>query len=286
MKMRLTSIRKMRHRRKAAQPPRRKRSETRQGHVFEAAVSPTARGRVKAESMAALWQTRGGEALSVLLLAVMTWLSFHFFGTDAFFVYGSAVEGSLVVPEEDIFRASGLDSVSIFWINPEQAAEAVARLPNIRSAEVSCRLPDQVTIHVVERQAQLVWQWQDQQFWVDEHGVVLQPRGTLPDALIVQDTGATPPRLGGRVDAQAVIAAQQLRDLRPELRAVTYNAYRGLVLVAEDGGPVFLGVGDDMVAKLAVLTALETDLKEQGVQPAYIDLRYTHRPTYRPREEQ
>jgi cell division septal protein FtsQ len=138
-----------------------------------------------------------------------------------------------------------------------------------------------VTIRVVERQARVVWQWQDRQFWVDDHGIVLQPRGPLPDALIVRDTGAAPPRLGGRVEAEAVIAAQQLHDLRSQLRAVTYDRDRGLVLEYPDGGSIYLGVGDDMALKLTILDALETDLRKQGIQPEYIDLRYPERPTYR-----
>jgi len=273
--MRLT-----RRRKKAAPRPRRKRSQARQGYVFEATASAPGR-RVNWEPLAAFWRKQGGVVLSVLLLAATAWASFTFFGTDGFYVYAATIEGNLAVPDEEIFAASGLDGLSVFWVNPERIAGAVARLPDIRLAEVSCHLPAQVTVRVVERQARVVWQWQDQQFWVDDHGVVLTPRGTLPEAVIVRDTGTAPPRLGGRVDAQAVVAAQQLRDLRPRLGAVTYQPDRGLVLESAGGWAIYLGVGDDMALKLAILDALEKDLRRQGVRPAYIDLRYPERPTYR-----
>jgi len=237
------------------------------------------------EPLAAFWRTRGGVVLSTLLLAAMAWLSFTFFGSDDFYVYSVAIEGNLVVPVEEIFQASELDSQSIFWINPERTAEAVARLPDIKSAEVECRLPAQVTIRVVERQARVVWQWQGQQFGVDDHGVVLKPRQPLPEALIIYDGSAVPPRLGEQVDAQAVIAAQQLHDLRPQLRAAIYDPERGLVLESEGGWLIYLGVGDDMALKLAILEALETDLERQGIRPAYIDLRYPHRSVYRQSQE-
>ena len=277
-------MRKVRRRKKPVQHPRRKRSETRQGYVFEATVSAPRR-RISWEPLAAFWRTQSGVVLSVLLLAVIAWASFFFFGTDDFYVYGMAVEGNLVVPVEEILQASEIDSLSVFWINPELTAAAVARLPDIKSAEVDCRLPAQVTIRVVERQARVVWQWQDQQFWVDDHGVVLKPRGTLPEALIIQDAGAAPPRLGGRVDARAVIAAQQLHDLRPQLRTVTYNREQGLMLESKDGWPIYLGGGDDMALKLAILEALETSLRKQDIQPAYIDLRYPELPTFRPKTD-
>ena len=266
-------------RRKRSKAPRPKRSETRQGYVFETTVGSSTR-RATWQPLVAFWQRRGGFVLSVLLLAVTTWSSLRFFGTDNFYVYSAAVQGNLVVPAKEIFQVSALDGQSIFWIDPERTAEAVARLPNIESAKVTCRLPAEVTIQVVERQAQLVWQWQDQQFWVDSQGVVLQPRGTIPDALLVQDENADPPRLGGRVDARAVAAAQQLHELRPQLQVVTFSD-RGLVLESQEGWPIYLGIGDDIALKLAILEALEKDLKKQGIQPAYIDLRYPQRPTYR-----
>lgn len=267
-------------RRKSAPRPQRKRSVTRRGYVFETTVSAPRR-RIDWEPLAVFWRARGGSVLSVLLLAVIAWLCFLFFGSDGFYVYSAAVEGNHTVPAEEILAASELEGQSIFWVHPARTVEAIARLPDIKAAEVECRLPARVTIRVVERQARVVWQWQDQQFWVDDHGVVLPPRGALPDALVVQDTSAAPPRPGGRVDAQAVIAAQQLHDLRPALRAVSYDPERGLVLESGGGWPVYLGVGDDVARKLAVLAALEADLAKQGVAPAYIDLRYPDRPTYR-----
>lgn len=273
-------MRVVQRRRKSAQRPQRKRSVTRRGYVFETTVS-TPRKRIDWEPLAVFWRTRGGSALSVLLLTAIAWLCFLFFGSDDFYVYSAAVEGNHAVPVEEIFAASELDGQSIFWVHPSRTAEAIARLPDIKAVEVECRLPARVTIHIVERQARVVWQWQDQQFWVDDHGVVLPPRGALPDALVVQDTSAASPRPGGRVDAQAVTAAQQLRDLRPALRAVRYDPDRGLVLESDGGWPVYLGVGDDVARKLAILAALEADLAKQGIAPAYIDLRYPERPTYR-----
>ncbi|MFZ5918712.1 MAG: cell division protein FtsQ/DivIB [Chloroflexota bacterium] len=267
-------------RRQKTLAPRRRRSETRQGYIFEATLHTAAR-RFDWQPLATLWRAHGGPALSVLLLALVAWGGYVFFATDGFYVYSVAVQGNLAVPEIEILQASGLDGQSIFWVQPERTAEAVAALPDIVSATVTCRLPAMVTIHVVERQAEVLWQWRDRQYWVDSYGVVLQPRGALTDALIVQDSGPVPPSVGGRVDAAAVTAAQQLHALRPQLQAVSYDASLGLVFKSAGGWPVYLGVGDDMALKLAILDALEAELKKQGVQPTYIDLRYPQQPVYR-----
>jgi cell division septal protein FtsQ len=276
-------VRVTRRRKKSTKTPRRKRSQTHQGYVFEATASSAAR-RLSWDPLAVFWKRHGGVVLSVLLVAGVVWSSFILFGTEDFFIYSVAVEGNLAVSMEEIFAASGLENQSIFWVHPERVSEAVARLPNIKSAEATCHLPALITIRVVERQAQVVWQWRDRQFWVDDYGVVLQPRGALVDALVVQDSGPVPPQAGGRVDAQAVLAAQQLYQLRPQLRTVTYNPDRGLVLESEGGWPVYLGVGDDVALKLAILEALEADLKKQGIRPEHIDLRYPQNPVYRQAE--
>ena len=273
-------MRVVRRQRKTTQTRRQKRSETRQGYIFEATVSAPAR-RINWQPVAALWEKHGGIILSVMLLAIVAWCGFSFFGTDDFYIYGVAVQGNMAVPVKEIFQASELDGQSVFWVNPERVAEAVARLPNIKSAEVVCRLPAQVTVQVVERQAQIVWQWREQQFWVDTHGVVLQPRGTLSDALLIKDNSPAPPHPGGRVNAEAVIGAQQLHELWPELRTVIFDPDLGLIFKSKEEWPVYLGVGDDMALKLAIWEALAADLREQGIWPAHIDLRYPQQPVYR-----
>lgn len=273
-------MRLVRRRRKTKKTARRKRSQTRQGYVFEATTTNATR-QLNLTPLTTLWQKHGGAALSTLLLAVVAWLGFTFFVTDTFYVYAVAVQGNMVVPVSEIFQTSGVDSQSIFWINPERTAEAIAQLPDIQSAEVTCRLPARVTVRVVERQARVIWQWGEQQFWVDSDGVVLKPRGPLADALIVQDLHAAPPQLGGRVDAGAVAAAQELHKLRPQVQAVSYDAIHGIVLTSEEGWPIYLGTGDDIALKLSIWEALRADLQQQGIRPAYVDLRYPHRPAYR-----
>jgi cell division septal protein FtsQ len=270
----------VRGRRKKRKTTRRKRSQTRQGYVFEATTTTTAK-RFTLTPLALLWQKHGGAALSTLLLAAVAWLSFTLFATDTFYVYAVAVQGNAVVPQAEIFQASGVESQSIFWINPQRTAEAIAQLPDIQSAEVTCRLPAKVNVRVAERQARVIWQWGEQKFWVDSDGVVLKPRGPLTDALIVRDLRSAPPHLGGRVDAGAVAAAQALHDQRPQLQTVGYDAIHGIVLTSEEGWPVYLGTGDDIALKLSILDVLRDDLRQRGIRPKYVDLRYPQRPAYR-----
>jgi cell division septal protein FtsQ len=104
------------------------------------------------------WQDQGGKASGFLLLLALGWLNYQLFATEAFYVYEARVVDNQLVPAEEIYQNSGLEGMSIFWINPSQVEAAIASLPNIKEARVHCGLPNRVTIKVVERQPQVVWQ--------------------------------------------------------------------------------------------------------------------------------
>jgi cell division septal protein FtsQ len=213
----------------------------------------------------------------VLLAALGYWL----FLTDDFYVYEITVKGNSLVTPEEIFAASGLDGLSIFWVNPQQVADAVAHLPGILSAEVQCSLPNRVTITVVEREPQVVWQRAGTRWLVDKQGTVLTAQTGAEGELLVEDQDSEPLRPGDRVDAGAVAGALQLQKLMPELLAVRYSSRTGLSFRHSLGCDVYLGTGTDMAEKLAILQALVEQLAASGEHPEYIDLRFKESPCYK-----
>lgn len=263
---------------------RRKRSQRRLSGAYDVALglpavsSVSARGLVR--PLASFWRVKIGLIISiglVLLAALGYWL----FLTDDFYVYEITVQGSCLVTPEEIFAASGLDGLSIFWVNPQQVADAVAHLPGILSAEVQCSLPNRVTIIVVERKPQVVWQRAGTRWLVDEQGTVLTAQTDAEGGLVVEDQDSEPLRPGDRVDAAAVVGALQLQRLMPELPAVSYSSRTGLSFRHSLGCDVYLGTGTDMAEKLAILQALVEQLTASGEHPEYIDLRFKESPCYK-----
>ena len=133
---------------------KKKRSKGRQDHAYQIAM-PGA--KLVPRSLVGLWQIRGGTVLSLVLLVVLAWLTGRFFTTHSFYVYQAEVQGNQFVGPDEIYDASGLHELSMFWINSERVEAAISDLPGITEARVTCRLPNRVRIEVVERRTQILW---------------------------------------------------------------------------------------------------------------------------------
>ena len=155
---------------------------------------------------------RASRALAAVLLALLIWVVYSIFNSDSFYVYSAKVEGNVSVTPEQVFGASQLEGLNIFWVDPEQAARSVLeRLPNIRSAQVTAQLPARVVISVEERVPYLVWHTGDKEWWVDEEGVAYAPGSGQSQGLVVTDNDARPLRAGQRLDPQVIPAIRALR---------------------------------------------------------------------------
>jgi len=225
------------------------------------------------------WQVRGGTLLSLLLLAALGLLTSQFFTTDRFYVYEAEVRGNQFIDADEIYEASGVDSMSIFWINPERVEAAISDSLGIREARVNCRLPNQVVIEVVEPRPQIVWQRGEERYWVDEVGTVIPMESELEGMLLIQDLTAGPIEVGHRIDPEVITSALELRQLLPEVSALQYSEDKGLILNRE-GYPIYFGTGD-MAEKVAILKALLQDLTFKGIRPQFVDLRFKESPYYK-----
>jgi len=230
------------------------------------------------------WQARGSRLLAALLLAAIGWIVYTLFDSPNFYVYGADVQGNGVVTPDEVYVASELEGMSIFWVDPATIATRVERLPNVRSAWVKARLPARVTITIEERTPELVWQTGDAQWWIDAESTVVPPRADLPGALTIVDTDAQPVSPGQQLDPSILGAAYALHQLLPELAVVFYSQATGISFTTREGWPVYLGDGHDMDAKLTILVAMHQELLARGVSPEFIDVRFVERPFYQSRQ--
>lgn len=227
------------------------------------------------------WWTYVCRLPSALLLIALAWASYILFTSPDFYVYGAEVRGNSAVTPEEVYAASGLEGLSIFWVDPATISERVQTLPNIKSAHVRVLLPARVIISIEERTPELIWQTGDAQWWVDAQGTLVPPRGVLSDTLTIIDTDARPVSAGDTLDTSISQAAQSLRRLLPGLRVIHYSRATGISFKTGEGWPVFLGDGQNIDAKLTILLALYKDLLARGVSPEFIDVRFVERPYYK-----
>jgi cell division septal protein FtsQ len=215
------------------------------------------------------------------MLFCIGWATYLIFDSPSFYIYDVEVQGNAAVTAEEVYASSGLEGMSVFWVNPTAVATQVSALPNVRSAHVYVRLPARVIISVEERLPEIVWQTGNTQWWIDADGTIVPARTDLTDVLSIIDTDALPVSTGQALDPAVLEAAHALRRLLPELPVMHYSRGTGISFKTGEGWPVYLGDGFDMDAKLTVLVALRQDLLVRGVSPEFIDIRFVERPFYK-----
>ena len=228
------------------------------------------------------WPRYGARLAGLLTLLLLLWLTYFLFSTPAFFVYGAEIEGNMAVSTGEIYAASGIDSQSIFWISSAEVVDRIMAVPNIKSASVTVALPARVKIEVVERQPELLWQTGESVWWVDHEGTIVPPKENIEGMLRIIDDDQQPVSPGQQIDPNIIKGTQRLRRFAPNISLIRYSRANGLTVATPEGWPVYLGAGEEIEAKLVVLTAVLADLKARNITPAYLDMRNPLRPVYRP----
>lgn len=254
------------------------RSQRRLGTEYP---SSSQRVRLSLAPVSGRWQAHASRLTALLLLAVLGWVIYAIFDSSRFYVYGAEVEGNTVVTPAEVYTASGMEGLSVFWVDPTAIAARVETLPNVRSAQVRVELPARAIITVEERQPELVWQTGDTLWWVDAEGTILPPRAVLTNTLTIIDADAQVVTSGQVLNSSVVEAAIALRQLLPDLSVMRYSQATGISFQTREGWPVYLGDAQNMDAKLTILVALYKDLLARGVSPQFIDVRFVERPFYK-----
>jgi len=261
---------------------RRRRSELRLGAQAIKFETTTTRPALSLTPILRFWQLQGARIFGSVALALLGWAYYALFANPSFYVYGATVKGNFALSTREIYTASGIDSQSIFWINPAKVAEKVTALPNIKSANVSIALPSTVVIEVVERRPQLLWQIDETIWWVDDEGTIVPPKTKVDESMLrIIDDDRQPLEAGYQIDPTIIKGAQALRLLAPNVKVVRHTRAQGLTVATPEGWPIYLGDGSEMRAKLIVLSTVLADLRENDITPTYIDLRNPLRPVYR-----
>jgi cell division septal protein FtsQ len=207
-------------------------------------------------------------ALMAVLMAALVWVT----NNEMFYVYSAEIRGNTRIPSENLYLASGIDTVSIFWIQPAAIEKRLAALPGIASAKVHVRLPNQVIIDVQESAPYLIWNKGAGNVWVGQNGSVMPPADTTPALRLIDPDGAAAGP-NGALRPQVVAQVIALRALRPEVTNLYYGRNEGLYFLAPEGWSVYLGEDGNMTEKLAALATLQSQLKGAATAPKSIDLR-------------
>ncbi len=202
------------------------------------------------------------------------------FGSDAFYVYTADIQGNRLISAQDVYARSGVDGTNIFKLRPSEATRRLRDLPFVKDARLSVGLPASVRIDIEERSPIAIWQVAGASYGVADDGTVLPPDGAPPGAPVIQAEGNAL-QYGLKLEPEVIVLAQRLRDLVPNAQRVVFSNERGLGIVTAQGFPAYFGGKDDATAaRVAVLNGLTAELKQQRIEPTYVDLRVPSRPIY------
>lgn len=223
------------------------------------------------------------KAFDSVLIIAMAGLLIYLFWDTRFYVSGITLSGNRLVSAEDVYRRADIHGWSIFYVNTARLTKNLTeRLPEIRSAQVRCRLPARVIVTLQERIPQIVWETSNGRFLVDAEGVVLQAAQTTQDKLLIRDYGGPPVNPGDIVEKRAIETAQQLQALLGDTTAFYYTHDKGITWREPHGWEVFFGLGGDLSVKVANLWAIVRKIKAEGLDVSYIDVRFESSPRHGP----
>jgi cell division septal protein FtsQ len=178
------------------------------------------------------------------------------------------------VPAERIAATAGVpQGYHLFFIDPAQIAERVQALPEIRSAEVRCALPGELTIRVWEREPVFGWRTSSETFWIDAEGVLMEANGDYGETLVVEEQTSDERQAGQVVGGEIVRALQQMAVLLPEVKRYDYGPGTGLSFQTEEGAIVFLGT-QDLEHRVRLLEALLREASAQGRRLREVHVEY------------
>jgi len=215
-------------------------------------------------------------ALALVALAIaMLWFAF-----DArFYVSRAQVRGAARVDEAAILAASGLNRTHILAVNRRAAAkQIVERIPSLKQARVSCGLPADCEIEVVERDPLLTWETASGLLWVDAAGGAFPAREPLDEGWRV--SGPLPTDEQGLVDRDVLLGLVELTRLGILPGRISFRPGRGMVMEDAAGWRVVLGQGTGMEQRLRVYAAVRAHLLAEGIQPRFVDVRFPQAPYY------
>jgi hypothetical protein len=182
--------------------------------------SPFRRARSIRRSSAGLSPVRAGAILAMLVSSAAV----YGVGQATTFEYSdTVVEGATFTDQAEIVGAlEGARGTNLFTLVTRPLEDEVRRIPTVRSADVSVRLPGTLVVRIRERIAILVWRIGARRYLVDGDGRLFaklpeEPTATTAALPVIEDRRAAMVDLvvGATLDRVDLDAATRLGSLAP-----------------------------------------------------------------------
>ncbi|HEX6511418.1 MAG TPA: FtsQ-type POTRA domain-containing protein [Chloroflexota bacterium] len=172
-------------------------------------------------------------------------------------------------------------------LSTTELARQMERLPLVKSASVTARLPNQLRVTVAERQPEAAWLVGTQTFRVADDGVVLDQGSAQGLKVAIGQVAGEAVKPGDKIDVQIIKAAEQLHDRLPAdygitPRRIQYSPTDGLAVIGDQDFIAMFGPPVDLNLKMAELQRIMQLAGDKKSTLGFVDLRYKT-PYYRTR---
>lgn len=250
------------------------------------------RTSVRAPSVSFSLPELGPRWISAVLAAVMLFLMYTCWNSQAFTIQGASLTGAERLTAAEIDAAIGLTGEPIFKAVPEEITTNLrSAFPELASVRVRVGFPSRLRVDVVERVPVLAWENNDVTVLVDGNGVAFLPRGDASGLIAVQAEGSPPPvevpadvPLFERpyLDPAMVQAIQILAPYVPAGTPMSYDPTYGMGWQDPGGWFVYFGQNiQDIPMKLVVYQSIARRLPQQGIQPTLVSVEFLDAPFYK-----
>jgi cell division protein FtsQ len=244
-------------------------------------AGPSGTAAVNGFSRAFVEGLKNGRLLSLLGLMGLVALVFYLYSSPAYRIETLEVSGSKGLPVSELEARTDLIGRNVFVVNIAEAEEALRPLPYVRNVKIEAKWPNRVVVTVDERVPSVAWQVGNDNYLVDNDGVVVEAAEPPADLITVVSSEKATLKAGDKVNAAAVDAAQKLylrlpRELNLPVTHLDYSPLTGITVTSGDKSFCF-GTADELDQKMAILQSFWGT----GTNWKYLDLRSIEKPYYR-----
>jgi cell division septal protein FtsQ len=223
--------------------------------------------------------------LSVVFLVAILWALRVISSSADFQVSQAEVLGNTLLSPSQVRSIADVDQALVFGINPAAVIDRLTVHPEIASAEIEVRWPNEIIISVVERVPVLFWSDGGKDWWISEEGVAFKARGSEQPTLKVrseqsvldiQNEAALPV-----LPATAVQAALDLSAQFNGIENLSYDPVHGFGFQDPNGWQATFGSEGDMSLKAKMYQKMVEYIQSQAIEIELVSVEQVEAPYFR-----
>lgn len=219
------------------------------------------------------WKASRPKFAASVLIVVLIGTLYAMFNSDLFFVGEPVVIGNKLVTRQEAVQVSGMSGWNIFFVEPHAVENAVHVLPEFKDVQVYVTLPNIVEIYATERIPRFVWEVAGKNYWIDDDGIAMRPRGMVQTGWHVRDAEGKAVKYGERINPDAFNAAVSLINVwKDSPKYFEWTKAHGLTLRDEHGWQVYFGSATQMPDKVTALNIVTMQLLKDKRKVTFVDL--------------